>query len=71
MFFFVLPRGLAMALGLVLLSESAASTVSMRLPLASRIFMSPGFVLIMINLVLNVVGELQRALLAQAITDPP
>ena len=71
MFFFVLPRGLALALGLVLLlSESAASTVSMGLPLASRIFMSPGFVLIMINVVPNVVGELQRALLSQAITDP-
>ena len=71
MFFFVLPRGLAMALGLVLLlSVTAASTVSLGLPLASRIFMSLGFVLIMINVVLNVVGDLQRALVAQAITDP-
>ncbi|MDO9075165.1 MAG: GGDEF domain-containing protein [Rubrivivax sp.] len=71
MFFFVLPRGLAMALGLVLLaSVTAASTVSMGWPLAARVFMSLGFVLVMINVVLNVVGELQRALVTQAITDP-
>jgi diguanylate cyclase (GGDEF)-like protein len=71
MFFFVLPRGLAMALGLVLLaSVTAASTVSLGWPLAARVFMSLGFVLIMINVVLNVVGELQCALMAQAITDP-
>jgi len=71
MFFFVLPRGLAMALGLVLLaSVTAASTVSLGWPLAARVFMSLGFVLVMINVVLNVVGELQRALVAQAITDP-
>ncbi len=71
MFFFVLPRGLAMSLGLVLLvSVTAASTVSLGWPLAARVFMSLGFVLIMINVVLNVVGELQRALVAQAITDP-
>ena len=71
MFFFVLPRGQAMALGLVLLaSVTAATTVSLGSPLASRVFMSLGFVLIMINVVLNVVGELQRALQTQAITDP-
>ncbi len=71
MFFFVLPRGQAMALGLVLLaSVTAATTVSLGSPLAARVFMSLGFVLIMINVVLNVVGELQRALQTQAITDP-
>ena len=71
MFFFVLPRGTAMALGLVmLLAVPAASTVSLGWPLASRIFMSLGCVLIMINVVLNVIGELQRALVVQAITDP-
>lgn len=71
MFFFVLARGLAMTLGLVLLvAVTAASTLSLGWPLAARIFMSLGFVLIMINVVLNVVGELQRALQTQAITDP-
>jgi diguanylate cyclase (GGDEF)-like protein len=71
MFFFVLPRGLAMALGLLLLvSITAASSVSLGWPLAARVFMSLGFVLIMINVVLNVVGDLQRALVTQAITDP-
>ena len=71
MFFFVLTRGLAMALGLVLLASiTTASAVSLGWPLAARVFMSLGFVLVMINVVLNVVGELQRALVAQAITDP-
>ncbi len=71
MFFFVLPRGLAMVLGLVLLlAVTVASTISLGPALAARIFMSLGFVLIMINVVLNVVGELQRALVTQAITDP-
>jgi diguanylate cyclase (GGDEF)-like protein len=71
MFFFVLPRGAAMALGVVLLlAVPAASTVSLGWPLAPRIFMSLGCELIMINVVLNVIGELQRTLEAQAITDP-
>lgn len=71
MFFFVLTRGLAMVLGLVLLvAATASTTVSLGWPLAARVFMSLGFVLIMINVVLNVVGELQRALQTQAITDP-
>jgi diguanylate cyclase (GGDEF)-like protein len=71
MFFFVLPRGQAMVQGLVLLvAITAASTQSLGLALAARIFMSLGFVLVMINVVLNVVGELQSALVKQAITDP-
>ena len=71
MFFFVLPRGLAMALGLVLLlAIPAASVLTLGPPVAARVFMSLGFVLIMINVVLNVLGELQRALVTQAITDP-
>ena len=71
MFFFVLSRSTAIVLGLaLLLSVTAASAVALGGPLALRIFMSLGFVLVMINIVLNVVGELQRALMAQAITDP-
>jgi diguanylate cyclase (GGDEF)-like protein len=71
MFFFVLPRSAAMALGLLLLvCITAASTLSLGGPMAARVFMSLGFVLIMINVVLNVVDELQRALMAQASTDP-
>jgi len=71
MFFFVLPRGLATALGLVLLASiTAASTVTLGWPLGARVFMSLAFVLVMINVVLNVVGDLQRALVVQAITDP-
>ncbi len=71
MFFFVLARGPAMVLGLVLLGAvTASSSVALGWPLAARVFMSLGFVLVMINVVLNVVGELQRALVSQAITDP-
>jgi diguanylate cyclase (GGDEF)-like protein len=71
MFFFVLSRSTAMLLGLaLLLGITAASAMALGWPLALRIFMSLGFVLIMINIVLNVVSELQRALMAQAITDP-
>lgn len=71
MFFFVLPRAAAMVLGLaLLLCVTAASTVLLGFALAARVFMSLGFVLIMINVVLNVIGELQRALVAQATTDP-
>jgi diguanylate cyclase (GGDEF)-like protein len=71
MFFFVLPRRQAMALALVLLGvTTATATVSLGMPLALRLLMSMGFTLVMIHTVLNVVGELQRALVEQAITDP-
>ena len=71
MLFFVLPRRQAMALGLVLLSVTTGlATVSLGVPLAARVLMSLGFTLVMIHVVLNVIGQLQRALVTQAITDP-
>ena len=71
MFFFVLPRRQAMGLALVLLAvTTGTATVSLGVPLASRVLMSLGFTLAMIHVVLNVVGRLQQALVTQAITDP-
>jgi diguanylate cyclase (GGDEF)-like protein len=71
MLFFVLSRRWALALGvLLLLGVTAASSVSLGWPLAARVFMSIGFTLVMINVVLNVVGDLQQALESQASTDP-
>ena len=71
MFFFLLPRRVAMALGLALLvGVTASSVVALGVPLAARVFGSMLLTLAMINVVLNVVGNLQKSLVAQAITDP-
>jgi diguanylate cyclase (GGDEF)-like protein len=71
MFFFVLPRRQATALALVLLLVSTATAaVSLGVPMAARLLISMGFTLVMIHIVLNVLGELQQALVEQAITDP-
>ncbi|MDP2008526.1 MAG: GGDEF domain-containing protein [Rubrivivax sp.] len=71
MLYFVLPRRLATVLGgVLLLATTATCAVSLGLPTAARVLMSLGFVLVMINVVLNVIGELQQALVTQAITDP-
>ncbi|WP_158219872.1 diguanylate cyclase [Ideonella sp. A 288] len=71
MFFFVLSRRWALALGAaLLLGVTAASSLSLGWPLAARVFMSLGFTLIMINVALNVVSDLQQALESQASTDP-
>ena len=71
MFFFVLPRRQATVLALLLLGvTTTTATVSLGVPLAARLLMSMGFTLAMIQIVLNVVGDLQQALVQQAITDP-
>lgn len=69
--FFALSRRLAMVLSVVLIvSVTAASLHSLSVGVAFRIFVSLSFVLLMINVVLGVLGDLQRALVMQAITDP-
>ena len=69
--YFVLARRVAIALSLVLLvAVTAVSAAALGLPLALRVLMSQAFVLVMINVVLNVIGQLQAALVTQAITDP-
>ena len=71
MFFFLLPRRVALALGLALLiGATACSVVTLGVPFAARVFSSILLTLVMINVVLNVVGDLQKSLVAQAITDP-
>jgi len=71
MFFFVLPRRQAVALAAVLLaSVTAVATVTLGSALSTRLLMSLGVTLAMIHVVLNVVGDLQQALVAQTITDP-
>jgi diguanylate cyclase (GGDEF)-like protein len=71
LFFFVLPRRQAMVLATVLLVVSTTiAALSLGLPLAVRMLISLGFMLVMIHIVLNMLGELQQALVEQTITDP-
>ncbi len=69
--FFALPRRLAIVLSVILItSVCAASLQVLGGGVSARIFISLSFVLLMINVVLGVLGDLQRALVTQAITDP-
>jgi diguanylate cyclase (GGDEF)-like protein len=71
--YFLLRRRVALLLSLLLLvgaSVAALSTAGGGLPLAARVFATLALMLVMINVVLNVLGELQDAMQAQAITDP-
>ncbi|MBC7842854.1 MAG: GGDEF domain-containing protein [Gemmatimonadaceae bacterium] len=69
--FFTLPRRLALVLSVVLIvGVCAAGLERLGAGASARLFISLAFVLLMINVVLGVLGELQRALVTQAITDP-
>jgi len=69
--FFVTPRRMANVMGLVfLLALSSTVGVFLGLGEASRVFATLALNLVMINIVLNVVSELQVALVRQATTDP-
>jgi diguanylate cyclase (GGDEF)-like protein len=69
--YFILQRRLATVLGAVLtVGVTAASALALEPALSARVFGSLAFVMTMINVVLNVVGDLQQALVAQTITDP-
>ena len=69
--YFVLPRRLALVLSLVLLvMVGLVSLAPLGSALTLRVVLSMAFVLLMINVVLGVLGDLQRALVTQAITDP-
>lgn len=68
---FILPPRQARPLSvLLLLTVSVSSFVSLGPFVTLRVVLSLGFVLLMIHVVLQVLGELQRAMVAQAITDP-
>jgi diguanylate cyclase (GGDEF)-like protein len=71
--YFLLRRRVALLLSLLLLVGAGAAafiTTGGGLPLAARVFATLALMLVMINVVLNVLGELQDAMQAQAITDP-
>ncbi len=69
--YFILHRRLATVLGLVLTAGvTVASALALEPALAVRAFVTLAFVMMMINVVLNVIGDLQMALVAQTITDP-
>ncbi len=69
--YFILTRRMATALGVVLVvGVGAIGSVVLEPGLAARVGLSLLFVQIMINSVLNVIGDLQRALVAQTLTDP-
>jgi len=70
-FFFVLPRSAALMLALLLLvGATTAAALAGGAPLASRALATLGLTFVMINVVLNVIADLQRALVVQTITDP-
>ena len=69
--YFMLPRRLALLLsGGMLLASTMLVWDSLGLPVAVRFGATLALTLILVNVVLNVLGDLQRALLQQALTDP-
>ena len=69
--YFLLARRVALLLSSVLITVvCAVSFATLGAALATRVLASQAFVLVMINVVLNVIAELQQALVKQAITDP-
>lgn len=69
--YFLLSRGLALTLSLLLVAGiTALVAFSLGGALAARVGATLALNLVMINVVLNVIGDLQAALMRQAITDP-
>ena len=69
--YFALPRRQALPLSLaLLLAVPLLAAQALPVTVSVRIFATLGLTLVMINVVLNVIGDLQGALVAQAITDP-
>ena len=70
-FFFVLRRRVALPLSLLLVAgATVAAAFTINGPMATRVFATLGLTLVMINVVLNVIGDLQGKLVVQTITDP-
>ncbi len=68
---FMLSRRLALLLSMVMLLGSTALVwQGLGLPVAVRFGATLALTLIMVNVVLNVLGDLQRALVQQTLTDP-
>lgn len=69
--YFALPRRQALPLSVAMvLLVPALAALALPVTVAARIIATLGLTVVMINVVLNVIGDLQGALVAQAITDP-
>ena len=69
--YFMLPRRMALVLSvLMLLVSTGLVWQGLGLPVAVRFGATLALTLIMVNVVLNVLGDLQRALVQQTLTDP-
>jgi diguanylate cyclase (GGDEF)-like protein len=69
--YFLLPRAQATAVSVALMVGTTTVTVlTLGWPLGFRMLATMSLTLVMIHVVLNVIGDLQRALVNQAITDP-
>ncbi len=69
--YFVLSRAQAFIASLVVLAVSTAGTaIWVDAGLAVRVFATQSLTIAFVNVILNVLGELQEALVRQAVTDP-
>jgi diguanylate cyclase (GGDEF)-like protein len=69
--YFLLPRAQATAVSAALMAGTTSVTLlTLGWPLGFRMLATMSITLVMIHVVLNVIGDLQRALVNQAITDP-
>lgn len=69
--YFIVERRLALFLGLVMSGVTTALIyIGFGFEIASRVGATLMLTMLMINVVINVIAELQNALVAQAITDP-
>ncbi len=69
--YFLLPRAQATVLCvLLMLGTTTVTMLTLGQPLGFRMLATMGLTVVMINVVLNVIGDLQQALVNQAITDP-
>jgi diguanylate cyclase (GGDEF)-like protein len=69
--YFLLPRAQATAVSVALMVGTTSVTLfTLGWPLGLRMLATMSITLVMIHVVLNVIGDLQRALVNQAITDP-
>jgi diguanylate cyclase (GGDEF)-like protein len=69
--YFLLPRRQALLLSLLLVAMvSVLMTLGVGPAVAARTFATLALTLVMLNVVLNVIGQLQRTLEEQATTDP-
>jgi len=68
--YFILPRGAALCVsGVLLVAVSSLASLTLGIPTGARMAATLGLTLVMINVALNVIGDLQQVLQDQASTD--